>query len=106
MVDDVLEPSEVGVADRGYPELPSHVVAQPLTAPIGNVKGRIGEDEIRLEIGEGVTMEAALVVPGDFGVDALHGKVHLRQPVSGVIDLLAIDGNVAVTPAVLGNELL
>jgi len=84
----------------------THVVAQSLPSPIGHIEGRIGEDEVGLEVRKSAAMEAALVVPGDLGVNALHSKVHLRQPIGGVIDLLAIDGNVAKAAAMLGNELL
>ena len=40
-------------------------------------------------------MKTALVVPGDLGVDAMHGEVHLGEAVSGVVALLAVDGDFA-----------
>ena len=51
VVDDVLHPGEVGVARRRHAVLPALVVAQALAAPVGDVEGRIGEDEVGLEVG-------------------------------------------------------
>src|SRR5690348_2030439 len=52
-------------------------------------------------------MERPLVVPGDAArVDAAHGKVHLAQPPSGVVTLLAIDGELADPAAVSFEETL
>ena len=48
VVEDVLEPGVVGVADRRRAVFPAHVLAQPLAAPVGDVEGRIGEDEVGL----------------------------------------------------------
>ena len=50
MMVDVLEPRVVGVAYRGHPELPACVFPQPVTSPIGDVEGRIGKDEVGLEV--------------------------------------------------------
>ena len=36
VVDDVLHPGEVGVADGRHAELPAHVVAQALAAPVAD----------------------------------------------------------------------
>jgi len=46
------------------------------------------------------------VAVGNLRVDATDGKVHLRQAPSGVVGLLAVDGNVANLAAVGLDELL
>ena len=46
MLEDVLQPGVVGVADRRRAVGPARILAQPLAAPVGNVERRIGEDEI------------------------------------------------------------
>src|SRR5690606_2864393 len=46
VVVDVLQPGVVGVAHGRYAELPAHVVAQALAAPVGDVERRVGEDEV------------------------------------------------------------
>ena len=104
-MEDVLEPGIVGIAGRRDAVAPADILAQALAAPVGDVEGGIGEDEVGLQVREGVLVEAALVVPADVGVDAPHGKVHPGQPPGGVVALLAVDGDVADAPAMLGDEL-
>jgi len=84
---------------------PAHVLAQALAAPVGDVERRVGEDVVEAQIGEFVLVETSLVVPADVGVDAAYGEVHLGKAPGGVVALLAVDGDVADAPAVLGHEL-
>ena len=58
MVDEVLHPGEVGVADGRHAEFPAEVVAQPVSAPVAHVEGRIGQDVVGLEVLVQVAMEA------------------------------------------------
>ena len=55
--DHVLEPGKVGVARRGRAVLPAHIVQQLVLPPAGQVKGRICQDEVRLQLGVGVVKE-------------------------------------------------
>src|SRR5690625_1910510 len=103
---DVLQPGVVGVTYRWHAELPARVFAQAVTAPVGDIKRRVGENVIEAQVTQLVLVEAALVVPADIGVDASHGKVHLGQAPGGVVALLAIDGDVADAPAMLQHEFL
>src|SRR5258708_22121091 len=54
----------------------------------------------------GVFVSMECVGMGDLRVDPADGKVHLRQPPSGVVGLLAVDGDVAELAAVDLDELL
>ena len=47
---DVLEPAVVRITDGRNAELPTHVLAQSIPAPIGDIEGGIGEDEVHLEV--------------------------------------------------------
>jgi hypothetical protein len=71
MVDDMLDPGEVSVADGRLTELPALVVTQTVAAPVGNVKWRIGENEIRLKVRMAVIVKRVAV--GDLAVDAFIG---------------------------------
>ena len=95
MIEEVLDPGVVGVARRGRAVLPPAVLAQKFAAPVGVVEGRVGDDEIRLEVLVRVVQEGAFVVPFDLrAVDAANGEVHLGQPPGGLVALLAVDGDV------------
>ncbi len=88
----MLHPGEVGVAGGRIAELPALVPAQPVTAPVGDVKGGISEDEVGPEIGVAVIVEGVTV--GDLAVDASDCKVHLGEPPGSVVRLLPIDRDV------------
>jgi hypothetical protein len=110
VVHDVLHPGEVGIAHRWHAVLPALVLPQALPAPVGDVEGGIGQDEVGLEIGEAVVVEGVAV--GDLALDAADREVHLRKPPSGVVRLLTVDGDVgfglatiAVPAGVRTNEL-
>src|SRR5690606_30090379 len=102
---DVLQPGVVGVTYRRHAELPARVFAQTVAAPVGDIKRRVGENIIKAQVAQLVLVEAAFVVPADIGVDAAHGEVHFGQAPSGVVALLAVDGDVADAPAVFQHEL-
>ena len=93
VVDDVLDPGEVGVAGGRHAVFPALVVAQPLSAPIAHVERRVGEDIVGFEVGEAVVVEGVAV--GALTIDAADGEVHLRKPPGGVVGFLAVDGNVS-----------
>ena len=76
MVDDVLHPGEVGVADGWFAELPAFVVAQTVAAPIGYVERWVGEDEVGFEIRMAVIVKRVAV--GDLAVDATQRQIHFR----------------------------
>ena len=88
----MLHPGEVGVALGRDAVLPALVVGEPLAAPVGDVEGRIGQDEVGLEVGMAVVVEAVAV--GDLALDAPDGQVHLGESPGGVVGFLAVDGDV------------
>jgi hypothetical protein len=57
-----------------------------------------------LEVGVAVSVDRVTV--GDVGVDASDREVHLRKAPSGVVRLLAVDGDLADPAAVILDELL
>ena len=94
MVQEVLHPGEVGVARRRDAVLPSLVVSQTLSAPVGDVEGRIGEDVVGPQVGVPVVVEAVAVL--DLAHDATYRQIHPGHPPGGVVGLLAVDGDVAL----------
>ncbi len=95
VVDHVLDPGEVGVANGGRAELPAGIFAEVLTAPVGDVEGGIGENEVSLEVFVEVAAKRIGVLGAEVGVDATDRKVHLAQAPGRVVAFLAIDGEVA-----------
>ena len=83
---------EVSVALGRDAVLPALVLGEPLPTPVGDVEGRIGQDEVGLEVGMAVVVEAVTV--GNLALDAADGQVHLGEPPSGVVGFLAVDGDV------------
>ena len=104
VVDEVLDPGEVGVARRRHAVHPALVVPEQLAAPVAVVERRVGEDVVGLEVGVAVVVEGVAV--GDLGVDAADGEVHLGQAPGRVVRLLAVDADVADAPGVGLDELL
>ena len=88
----MLDPGEVGVALGRGAILPAFVVGEPLTAPVGDVEWGIGEDEVGLEVGMAVVVEA--VAMGDLPFNASDREVHLRQPPGGVVRFLTVDRDI------------
>jgi hypothetical protein len=83
VVDEVLDIGEVGVAGGRDAVFPAFVVAEAFAAPVGDVEGRIGEDEVGPEIGKLLVVKVVAV--GDLALDATDGEVHLRKPPGGVV---------------------
>ena len=65
---------------------------EPIAAPIGDIEGRIGEDEVGLQVRVAVVVEAVAV--GDLSLDAANGKVHLGETPSCVVGFLAVDRDI------------
>jgi len=103
-MDDVLKPGVVGIAGRWSTKLPSWIFAEAVAAPVGDIEGWIGENEVKLLVAELVLVEGALVVPLDVGVDPADGEVHPAQAPGRVVAFLAPDRNIANAPAVLLNK--
>ncbi len=103
---DVLEPGVVGIAGRWHVERPARVLPQPVAAPVGDIEGRVGKNEVGPEVRQFVLVECALVVPADIGIDAAHREVHPGEPPGGVVALQPVDGNVADVPAMFLDEFL
>ena len=53
----MLHPGKVGVAGRRNAVFPSAVACQLFAAPVAVVKRRVGEDEVRFQVGMGVVQE-------------------------------------------------
>ena len=58
VVDKVLDPGVVGVADGRRAVAPAHVVGQQFSRPVRDVERRIGEDVVGLEVEVRVAQEA------------------------------------------------
>ena len=83
VVDEVLNPGVVGVADGRRAVAPAHVVGQQLARPVADVERRIGEDVVGLEVGVQVAQEGVGGLRAEVGLDAADGEVHVRQPPGG-----------------------
>ena len=92
VMDDMLHPGEVGVALGRDAVLPALVFGQPFAAPVGDIEGRVGQDEVGLEVGVTVGVEGVAV--GDLALNAANGEVHLGQSPRRVVRLLAINRDV------------
>ena len=93
MVDDVLHLGEVGVAHGRDAELPALVLAQTLAAPVGDVEGRVGEDEVGFEVGKAIVVKGVALLDAAF--DAADGQVHLGQAPGGVVEFLAVNAELS-----------
>ncbi len=92
-MNEVLDPSEVGVALGRDTILPADVVV--LAEPVGIVEGRIGEDVVGSKIWMKVAAKSIGVLRAEIRFDATQSEVHDRQPARGRVALLAIDADVA-----------
>lgn len=104
MVDDVLNPREVGVAVRRGSVLPAHVVGELVGAPVAEVEGRIGQHEVGLERRVAVVEEGVGVVLPQVGLDAPDGEVHLRHLPRRGVRILAVDRDVVDVAGVALDE--
>ncbi len=100
VVDEVLNPGVVGIADGRIAEGPAFVAAQEWAGVIGNIERRIGEDEVSLEIGMGVAKERVGGRGAEVRLNAVDGEVHVGQSPGGRVGLLAEDGDVGLVAAV------
>lgn len=105
VVDHVLEPCEVGVSRRRHTVFPPLVFRQSVGSPVGEIEGRIGHDEIRLQSRVAVVEEGVGVELSQVGLDAPDGEVHLRHLPSCRIGILPIDGDVVDVALVVLDEL-
>ena len=104
-MDQVLHPCEVGVAGGRYPILPAFVIPEQVTAPIGNVEGRIGEDVVRPQIGMQVFVESIRRFRPQVGLDAANGEIHEGQFPGVGVGFFPIDADIPHFAAVGFNEL-
>ena len=106
MVDHVLNPREVGVAFRRDAVGPPRVIQQFLPAPRMVIEGRIGENEIGLEIRVQIVCEGVRVMRAEIGLDAADSHIDLRHFPRVGIGFLSVDGDDAAPSAVRFDEFL
>ena len=104
-MDEVLDPGVVGVADGRVAVGPAAVAAEELAGPVADVEGRVGEDEVGLEIGVGVAEEGVGRRRAEVGLDAVDGEVHVGEAPGDGVGFLAEDGDVGLVAAVGLGEL-
>src|SRR5690349_1441202 len=104
VVNEVLDPGEIGVAGGRNAEFPARVFFEAFAAPIAVVERRIGEDEIGFEVLVGVVVKGTFAVPGDIGLDAADGEVHFAEAPGGLVGFLAVDAEVGAAAAVGFDE--
>ena len=74
--------------------------------PVADIERRVGQDEIRAQIGELVAPEGVIRLTAQVEVDAADCQVHRRQAPGGRVGFLAEDRHVADLAAMGLNELL
>ena len=100
VVDDVLNPGVVGVAHRRRAVFPAGVFTEALAAPVGDIEGRIGEDEVGLEVLVQVAVEGVgRCGPRSASMPRMARFILASRQVVG-LRLLAVDGDVADAAAV------
>jgi hypothetical protein len=102
----MLDPAKVCVADWWRAEFPALIFAQKLARPVRDVERRVGEDEIKALIREGVFDQCALRVPAQVSKDAANGEVHAGKAEGGVVAFLPIDRDIGPLPLVCVDEFL
>ena len=100
----MLNPGVIGVPLGGCPVGPSLVGAQELARPVAHVERGIGQDEVGFQVGVQVAKERISGLVTKVGLDAPERQVHMGEPPSRRVRLLAEDGNVRPTPAVSLDE--
>lgn len=78
-MDEVLNPRIVGIADRRHAVLPPHIIPQQLAGPVRNVKRRIDEDVIGMQVAN----EAVVGLLSQIGFDSTNGQIHISRHVMG-----------------------
>ena len=85
----VLHPGKVGVALGRRAILPSPVILETFTSPVGDVEGGIGEDVVGSQVRVPVVVEAVAV--GNVALYPAKRQVHPGQLPGGVVGFLAPD---------------
>src|SRR2546430_17688407 len=80
----------------GKAELPARVVV--FAEPVGVVEGRIGEDEVGVEIGMQIAPEGVGLLLAEIGFDAADGEVHHSETAQGGVAPLPVDAYVVEIP--------
>jgi len=104
-MDEVLDPGVVGVTDGRFAVDPALVAAEKLARPVADVEGRVGEDEVGLEVGVLVAEERVGRLLAEPGLDAVDGEVHVGEAPRRGVALLPEDGDVGA-PAAVGLDKL
>lgn len=94
VMDEVLDPGVVGVADRRRAVLPADILPASFAAPVGDVERRVGEDEVGLQIFVQIVVEGVGVLLAEVSLDAPKGQVHVGELPGRRVGLLAVDGDV------------
>lgn len=99
----MLNPSVIGVAFGREAEFPADIVGEMFLAPVGDVEGRVGENEIGSQILEFVVVEGIAAL--NAGVDGADGHIHFGEAPGSFVEFLAVDGDVADTAGVFADEI-
>jgi len=102
----VLHPSEVCIAIRRDAELPADILPEPLAAPVFHVKRRVGEDEVRFQVGMQIAVETVAVFRTEISLNPPDGEVHLRKFPGGRVRLLPVDADIPDLPSLCLDKLL
>ena len=86
----VLDPRKVSVASRRNAVAPTLVVPQPVTAPVGHVERRIGQNVVGTHIRMAVIVEGVAML--NLTINSTDSEIHLRQTPRRVVRLLAENG--------------
>src|SRR3989338_3806156 len=106
MINEVLNPGEVGIAHWRYSVFPTRIATQEFAFPITVIKRWIGNDKVSFEIFVCIFEEASFVIPGNVGVNPTDGQIHFCQTPSGLIGFLPVNGKVADLAPMLFDEFL
>ena len=104
MPDHVLEPGKVGIVRWGRAVLPAHIVQQLVLPPVGQIEGRVCQDEVGLQLGVGVVEEGIGAELAQVSLNPPDGQVHLGHLPGGGVGVLAKDGNPVDVAPVIFNE--
>ena len=104
LAQDVLQPRIVRVASGRDAVGPAGVVLA--ARPVLDVEWRVGQDHVGLEVRVQVAGKSVAPRRAQVAEDAMDGQVHLRHPPGALVQLLAVDGDVAGRAVVRLQELL
>ena len=79
-MNEMLDPCEVGVACRRGAIFPSNILPQEFTLPVADIKRRIGEDVVCLQVFVDILPEAVRMMRADVAINSSDGEVHLAEP--------------------------